>query len=409
MPMSTLTKSTIEHVDEPKKQKVLILGGGFGGIKTALELGSSSSYEISLISDQPDFRYYPTLYKTATGGNQDASIIPLQEIFKDKPVNIIHDSAQTLNRSSQTVTCASGKNYEYDILVVALGVFTNYFGIKGLEKYAYGIKTLDEAHELRDYLHKQLLGDKEPELNYVVIGGGASGVELAGVLPGYIKHIMKRHGLPPRKLNIELVEAAPRLLPRMSTRYSRLIARRLRELGVKLYLGQTVQAETAEALMVSGKSIKSHCVIWTAGVTNHPFLKDNQFALSEHGKATVDEYLQAETNIYIIGDNAETQYSGMAQTALYDAIFVADNLKYRSSGKLPKPYLAKKPIYVISVGPRWAAVSWGKFQFYGIPGWILRKAADLRAYHDLEPWWKASQHWIADSESQEVCSLCNTK
>lgn len=407
--MSTLTKSTIEHVNEPKKQKVLILGGGFGGIKTTLQLCSSNNYDVRLISDQSNFRYYPTLYKTATGGNQNASIIPLQEIFKDKPVDIILDSAKSLNRTNKSVTCASGKSYEYDILVVALGVFTNFFGIKGLQKYAYGIKTLDEASALRDHIHKQLVDDGQPDLNYVVIGGGASGVELAGALPGYIKHIMKRHGLKQRNLNIELVEAAPRLVPRMSVRYSRLIARRLRKLGVKLYLKQTVQAETAEALTVSGQSIKSHCVIWTAGVTNHPFLKDNQFGLSDHGKAVVDEYLQAEDSIYVIGDNAETRYSGMAQTALHDAVYVADNLKRRSSGKTPKPYQAKKPVYVISVGPHWAAVSWSKFQFYGILGWALRQAADLRAYHDLEPWWKASKHWMADSESQEVCSLCSPK
>lgn len=407
--MSTLTKSTIEHVNEPKKQKVLILGGGFGGIKTALQLFSSNNYDIQLISDQSNFRYYPTLYKTATGGNQNASIIALQEIFKDKPVSIIIDSAKNLNRNSKTIACVSGKSYGYDILVIALGVFTNFFGIKGLEKYAYGIKTLDEAQALRDHIHRQLVNDGQPDLNYVVIGGGASGVELAGALPGYIKHIMKRHGLTDRKLSIELVEAAPRLVPRMSTRYSRLITRRLRELGIKLYLKQTVQAETAEALTVSGQSIKSHCVIWTAGVTNHPFLRDNQFNLSDHGKAEVNEYLQAEDNIYVIGDNAETQYSGMAQTALRDAVYVADNLKRRSSGKTPKPYQAKKPVYVISIGPRWAAVSWGKFQFYGIPGWALRRTADLRAYHDLEPWWKASKHWLADSEGQETCPLCSSK
>lgn len=407
--MTTLTKSTIGHLNSQEKQKVLILGGGFGGIKTALELSDNPRYEVSLVSDQVNFRYYPTLYKSATGGSQVASVIPLAEIFQDKPIKIIQDKVKNLDRGAKKITGFSGKNYPYDILVVALGVVTNFFGIKGLDKYAYGIKTLEEAHRLRDHLHKQLLDDKQPDLNYVVVGGGATGVELAGALPGYISHIMKRHGISQRQLNIELVEAASRLMPRMNEKYSQAIAKRLRKLGVKLYLKQTVQAETADTLMVNGRPIQSHTAIWTAGIINHPFLKDNQFKLTEHGKAVVDEYLQTEPNIYVVGDNADTQYSGMAQTAIRDGLFVATNLKRQASGQQPKLYVPRKPAYVTAVGPYWAAVAWGRFQFYGITGWLLRRVADLIGYHDLEPWWTASKHWVAEDHSQETCTLCQSK
>src|SRR5664279_3295728 len=106
-------------------------------------------------------------------------------------------------------------------------------------------------------------------------------------------------------------------MARMPRSYSLALQKRLRRLGVKLYLNQTVQAETADALMISGHAIDSHTVVWTAGVINHPFLKANGFALNEHGKVVVDKQLQAEPGIYVIGDNADTPYSGMAQTALY--------------------------------------------------------------------------------------------
>ncbi|HSX17981.1 MAG TPA: FAD-dependent oxidoreductase [Candidatus Saccharimonadales bacterium] len=392
-----------------EKQKVLIIGGGFGGVKAALELADHPHFSVTLISDQENFRYYPTLYHAATGGSALASSIPLSEIFAGKDLKIVKDSAKKIDRDSKKVKCASGKSYSYDTLIVALGVITNYFGIKGLKEYSYGIKTLEDAQELRDHLHEIMLDEHKPDLNYVVIGGGPTGVELAGALPSYLKHIMKRHKLAKKTIHVDLVEATPRLTSRMPKHYSIALQKRLRRIGVKLYLNQKVEAETAEGLMVSGHNIASHTVVWTAGVTNHPFLSANEFNMSEHGKAVVNELLQAEENIYVIGDNAETTYSGMAQTALHDALFVANNLKRLSSGKQPWPYKPRKPVYVTPAGSHWAAVQWGNVHIYGWMGWILRNVADLVAYHDLEPWWPASKHWVAENLSEETCPVCTTK
>lgn len=391
------------------KQKVLILGGGFGGVKTALELSNHPAFDITLISNQPNFRYYPSLFHAATGGSPQASNIPLSEILKGIDVKLIHDSSKRINRSSRKVECASGKKYSYDILVIALGVVTNYFDIKGLKEYSYGIKTLEDAKKLRDHLHQSIVDKKESQLDYVVIGGGPTGVELSAALPLYLKHIIKRHKLPKKKIHVDLVEAESRLMPRLSSHYSVAVQKRLRSLGVKLYLGQKVEAETAEALMVSGHPIASHTVIWTAGVTNHPFLPANGFKLNEHGKATVNELLQAEDGIYVVGDNADTPYSGMAQTALYDGKFVAKNLILLASGKQPQPYRPRRPVYITPAGRYWAAVQWGGFQVYGWLGWILRRAADFVGYHDLEPWWPAYRHWKAEDELEESCPICDRR
>src|SRR6185312_13167133 len=145
---------------EKPRRKVLILGGGFAGIKAALELVSDVDFDVTLISDQPNFRYYPTLFHAATGGKMAASSIPLAEIFEGKPVKIIQDTAKTIDRPVQKVRCVSGKSFDYETLIVALGVVTNFFGIKGLEQYAYGIKTQEEAQRLRDHIHKQLVDEK---------------------------------------------------------------------------------------------------------------------------------------------------------------------------------------------------------------------------------------------------------
>ena len=389
------------------KKHVLILGGGFGGIKAALELANHENLDITLLSEQDNFRYYPTLYHAATGGRLEASSIPLSEIFAGKNVRIIKDSASRIDRDTKQVATKSGKKYGYDDLIIALGVVTNFFGIKGLEEYAYGIKSVPEAIRLRNHLHKLLHDEHKPDLNYVIIGGGPTGVELAGALPGYLREIMRRHGIEKNSLHVDLVEAEPRLMARMPKSYSRAVARRLRRLGVKLYLGQSVEAETADSLSFSGHNMTSHTVVWTAGVTNHPFFKANNFKMNDHGKALVDEWLQAEDNIYVIGDNADTPYSGLAQTALYDATFVAGNIRRLSHGKAPKSYKPKTPIYVTPVGPHWAAVLWGKTQIYGRLGWLLRSAADFIGFHDYEPWWKSSRHWLAESqESSADCPDC---
>lgn len=389
-----------------KKQKIVIVGGGFGGVKAALELADKSDFDVTLVSDQPNFRYYPTLYHAATGGKVAASSIPLHEIFKGKSVTIVKDSIKRVDRVKRTI---SGKKvYEYDELILALGVVTNFFGIKGLQEYAYGIKTIEEARRLRDHIHKHLIDDRKPDLNYVVIGGGPTGVELAGALPSYILHIMDCHGLKDTKIHVDLVEAAPRLTPRMPRSYSQALARRLKRLGVKLYLGETVEAETADALTFSGHTLESHTVVWTAGVTNHPFFKDNNFTLTSHGKVLVNEYLETERNIYVIGDNADTPYSGMAQTALHDGKSVAHNLIRQSESKMRLAYKPAKPAYATPAGPRWAALLWGPFHTYGWLGWVLRSAADWVAFHDLEPVWDATKHWMAEVGEEETCSVCKS-
>jgi NADH dehydrogenase len=391
------------------KQKILILGGGFGGIKAALDLAGNPNFELTLLSDQENFRYYPTLYNIAVGKSHLGASIPLAEVFSGKNVNTIKATAQSIDRATKTVKDSNGNSYSYDQLVIALGVVTNFFGISGLEQYAYGIKTLEEAQRLRDHLHKQMLDEKAPDINYVIIGGGPTGVELAGALPGYIRHIMKMHGIKERQVHVDLVEAAPRLVPRMPEAYSQAVAKHLKKLGVDLYLGQAVKGETADALVVGDHSIQSHTVVWTAGVTNHPFLKANNIALTDKGKSVVDEHLQAEPGIYIIGDNANTEFSGMAQTALYDGRFVAQNLKLQAQGKPLQTYKAKKPVYVIPAGPGWSAVLWGKINLYGRAGWMLREAADFKGYNDYEPWWKASKHWMALEDSEETCPVCMPK
>lgn len=389
------------------KTRVLIVGGGFGGVKVALELVGKEGLEVILVSDTPNFRYYPALYHTATGGTIHQSSIPLARLFEEKPVTLFEDTVTSIDRQKKQVKGKSGDKYAYDILVLGLGSVPNYFGIKGIEQYSYNIVTPENARRFRDHLHRQLIESGKPDLNYIIVGGGPTGIELAGALAGYLKEIMKAHSIKHKSVHIDLVEAAPKLVPRMPDRMSKAIARRLRSLGVKLYLNQKVEGETADSLTVNGKPIQSHTVVWNAGTATNSFFRQNDFTLSERGKVVVDDYLQAEKDIYVIGDNAATMYSGMAQTALYDALFVAENIERQLAGKLMKRYVPKQPIYVIPVGEGWAAVLWGKRQIYGFLGWLLRLAADLVAFKDYQPWWRAGRQWLTEFETDVDCATCS--
>jgi NADH dehydrogenase FAD-containing subunit len=117
-------------------------------------------------------------------------------------------------------------------------------------------------------------------------------------------------------------------------------------------------------------------------------------------------YLQNDDNVYVVGDNANTPYSGMAQTAVLDGAFVAENLKRQLEHKDMKAYTPKKPVYVTPAGDGWAAVMWGKLELFGWVGYSLRQAADAKAYSELEPLMKAVRHWFTEFGEQEDCIVC---
>ncbi len=389
------------------KQKVVIVGGGFGGVRAALELANDVRFDITLVSDKTYFEYHPTLYHTATGGLTCQSQVPLSTVFADKSVEVIVDKAAKLDRKARILTTASGKTLQYDTVILALGVVTNYFGIKGLQEYAYGIKSISDVTKFKEHIHQQLIDERKPDMHYIIVGGGPTGIELAGALPSYLHRIMKNHGIRERSVKVNLVEGAPRLLPRMPKSTSRAVQRRLKNLGVRLHLGKPVEGATADALVVGGKPIRSHTIVWTAGMANNPFFNENGFAFGPRGKVAVNVYLQADDNTYVIGDNANTPYSGMAQTAVYDGAFVAKNLKRILDGKDPKPYKPEKPVYVTPVGHGWAAALWGKIEIFGIFGWFLRSAADAKAFSEIESPMEATKHWFTEFGEQEDCKVCS--
>lgn len=377
---------------------VTIIGGGFGGVKAALELAKNPKNRITLITDKPDFQYYPTLYSSATGHSHAESWVPLGEIFANHiNVHVYVDEVTTLNAATKSIHAASGVVYKYDILVMALGVVTTYFGIPGLETYAYGIKNAEEIHQLKQRLFVDIAEKGLLDKNYVVIGAGPTGVELSAAIGTYIKRLCRHYGVNRHHIRVRLVEAAPRVLPRSHKATSRRVTKRLKRLGVSAEVNKRVQRENAHELIVSGKPIESHTVIWTSGVTNHPFFATHSeiFSLATNGRVVVDDYLQASKDIYVIGDNAATPHTGLAQTAIHDAMTVVRNLERMRRGKHPRKYRPLLPVQAIPVGARWAAVEWRWLRLYGWVGAALRRSADFVGYSEVFPMGTAIGAWRA--------------
>lgn len=383
---------------------VTIVGGGFGGVKTALELAKNKRNHITLITDKPDFQYYPALYGTATGRSHLQSWVPLGKILTNRPnVDVIIDEIVKIDPETKTISGSSGAGYKYNLLVLALGTITTYFGIKGLDTYSFGIKSAEEIRELKQHLYHSMFEERKIEKDYVIIGAGPTGVELASAMKAYVERLCTDYRLPKGNIRINLVEAAPRVLPRMSEAASAKVEKRLKKLGVHVMTNQKVEEETAEGLIVNGRAIKSNTVIWTSGVANSPFYQANaeHFVFAKNGKVVVDEHMRAFKDVHVIGDNAFTPYSGLAQTALHDGLFVARNLERKQAGKKRKLYKAVLPPVVVPVGENWAIFEWHKLRFSGWIASLIRQAADMIGYSDIMPLGQALGVWHAQKVMED--------
>ncbi len=382
--------------------KVVIVGGGFAGVRAALDLAADRRFDVTLISERADFEYHAALYRSATGRSTLEVLVPLAEIFDRKPVTVIAERAKSVDPAAKKLV-GERDSYNYDILILALGVVTEYYGITGLQEFSYGIKSMQEALELKQHLHAQLEDPAQTDNHYVVVGGGPSGVELAAELSSYLQRIYRLHRSLGR-FQVELVEAAPTLLPMLPPKLADKIQHRLAKLGVKVETNTPVKGETADSLMLPEGQVKTHTVVWTAGVAGNPFFSASPgvFSLGKGRRVEVDARLQAAENIYVLGDSALTPKSGWAQTAVYDADYVTDNLR----GGRSRAYQPKQPVAAIPVGPKWCAVAWGRWRLYGRLGWTVRRWLDLKLYLAILPVRAALHTWLVGSKAEETCPVC---
>src|SRR3989344_446522 len=418
---STLTRVNIqETMIKTTEPKILVIGGGFGGIRAALELEKFKlpGAKITLVSDKTHFEYHAALYRVVTGRSPLEVCVPLSEIFKGKNVEVLRDRILSVDLEAQAAEGFFGSRHPFDYLVLALGSETSYMNIPGLAEHSFGFKSISESLRLKKHFHELFescskasteAAEKVCLMHFVVVGAGASGVELAGELALYSQKLAETHNVARSLITIDLIEASSRVLPLFSEGTSKKVEKRLRDLGVNIFVNRPMERGEIESVMVRGLNMKTETIIWTAGVKpNELYGKIPGVEFDKKGRLVVDEYLRVKNfkNVFAVGDGASTPFSGMAQTAVYDGRIAAANIKNEILGKSLKKYEPPKPYHSIPVGPGWAATVLGSISLYGYVGWILRRAADLRYFLTILPFKKAYLAFASGKTVCESCSIC---
>lgn len=391
---------------------VVIAGGGFAGVRLARQLRKQKRVRVTLINESEDFRYSPALYRAATGFKIGMARLPLEWMLLDSSnINLVIGTVSKVDEKNKTIKLSDGQVIEYDYAVMALGAVTTYFNIDGLVKHSYGVKTFEEIIALKHHIHDDLISKPEEGQNYVIAGAGPTGVELAGALGSYLQRISKRHGIEHPHIQVYLVEAGPRILPQLSARAAAKVDHRLRKLGINILTDTMVKSETAHTLMTSTGSIKTDDVIWTAGTTNNPLFAEhaNIFTLGKRGKVVVDKHLQASKDIYVCGDNAATEFSGLAVTAIRHANYLAKDIKARTKHKRRPVQKDKHPMQVVPAGRRWSVFQYRGLVLSGNLISLVRRAADIVGYTDMLGPLKALTIWKESDRTEEACSVCRAR
>lgn len=373
---------------------VVIVGGGFGGVKAALELSKRQIGKITLISDQPYFLHHATLYATATGKSTEESVIPLNAIFAQHPhVEIVEDTITAFDPHRKLIS-SKKKHYHYDKLVLALGSTTSFLNVKGLERYSYGIKTLEEVREFQEHINDQVVAQKLDK-EFFVIGGGLTGVEMASALSEHLKLLVSLYRLKHTNPKVTLVEAMPRIVPHMSKTAANKIAHRLKELRVSVLTDHKVTAVENDQVTIGGRLYPTKTVIWTSGTMPNPFFKKNAgyFDRAPDGRVNVNPYLEALDDVYVIGDNNTVKYSGMAVPALKQATHVAKNIARVATKRPQKAFRPTSPPISVPVGAEWGYVEWCGIYLAGRTGKVVRRWIELHGYCQLMPLKTALPIW----------------
>ncbi len=358
------------------KKNVVIIGAGFGGIEAARHLAQYRNLvNVTLISKQESFLYYPALYKLAAKDYTYFSAIKVKDMIPQN-VNFLVDEVISIKKDDKKISFYKREDLSYDILILALGSVTEDFGTPGVREHMCQFRTLEDINCLRGIISEHTTSHHTEPV--IVVGGGPTGVELAAC----IQNVFKEEGTCSDKTHnhVMIIEASPSVVSQLPERARHKIKNRLSKMGLALYTGTRVISYDGHILKTNTGEFASRTVVWAAGLAAHPLLKEIGAEYDKKGRVLVNEYLETNVanNISIIGDSASTPRSGLAQTAIYDGKFVAHSIIKKIKNKKRKIYKSPYVGYAVPVGPMWGIASFGPIIFSGILGSLMRDIIDLR-------------------------------
>jgi NADH dehydrogenase/putative oxidoreductase len=368
---------------------VVIVGGGFGGIAAGKMLRTTAC-RVTLIDKHNYHLFQPLLYQVATASLSPADIAtPIRSLFRDQQnIRVILGEVTAVDAPKRMVVCEGGKTLKYDYLVLATGARHSYFGNDAWAEFAPGMKRVEDAIAVRGKLLKAFeraensdnAAEREALLSFVIVGGGPTGVELAGALAELAHQGMGQEfrNIDPSTARIYLIEAGPRLLGVMPEGVSGYTQEALEKLGVTVMTGARVKTIDAEGVSVNGIRIASSNVIWAAGVQASPAAKWLGAEADRAGRIKVNRNLTivGDDRIYAIGDTAWAEVwngkpmPGLAPAAKQSGQFVARHIRARIEGSTPAEAFAYQHYgSLATIGRKAAVADFGHLRIKGVIAW----------------------------------------
>jgi NADH dehydrogenase len=377
------------------RPRVVVVGAGFGGLSATLALAKAPA-DVTLIDKRNYHLFQPLLYQVATAGLSPADIAyPIRAIVsRYRNVSVMLGKVTGVDLANRQVLLGE-RRVPYDYLVIATGARHAYFGHDEWEDYAPGLKKIEDATEIR---RRVLLAFERAEatedaaerrrlMTFVVVGGGPTGVEMAGAVAELAHKALSRdfRSIDPKAARIVLVEAAQRVLLSFPESLSEVARRSLEKLGVEVRLGKAVTACDDQGVMVGDERIESATVIWGAGVAASPAARWLGVEKDRAGRVKVnrDLSLPGYANVFVIGDTAAAEdedgkiLPGVAPVAKQQGTYVARAIKARLRGEQIKPFHYRNYGNLATIGRKSAVADFGWLRLSGFLAWLLWGAVHI--------------------------------
>ncbi|UYL10776.1 NAD(P)/FAD-dependent oxidoreductase [Bdellovibrio sp. SKB1291214] len=379
----------LQHPKSSEKKIVVIIGGGFAGFNAAKSLANKKEVHVILIDRRNHHLFQPLLYQVATAGLNPSDIaVPIRARFaKAENVEIHMGAVEKINLSEKFISTDHG-DLAYDYLIVATGAQHSYFANPEWEEYAPGLKTLEQATEIRRRIlsaFEEAENEIDPVkqkslLNFVVVGAGPTGVELAGAIADIARTVLVKdfNHINPASARVLLVEAGPKILASFNEKLSQRAYRDLQELGVEIRLSSRVEKIDENGVTVAGEFIPSRSVFWAAGVQASRMSFTPEVAKDRAGRVIVrkDFSIENHPDTFVIGDMAHFELSqnnllpGLAPAAIQAGKFVANVVLQSINGQVRSSFKYLDKGQMATIGKRKAIAQYNSLRMTGVIAWL---------------------------------------
>ncbi|EHQ40961.1 NAD(P)/FAD-dependent oxidoreductase [Myroides odoratus] len=379
------------NIPTSNRPRVVIIGGGFGGLALAKKL-KNKNFQVVLLDKHNYHTFQPLLYQVATGGLESGSIaFPIRKVVQNyEGIYFRVAQVQRIDTENKKVVADIGTIF-FDYLVIATGSKTNFFGNTAIQQHSMAMKTIPQSLNIRSLVlenfEEALLTNDEKEkralMNFVIVGAGPTGVELAGALAEMKKHVLPKDypDLDIRQMEINVIQGGSKVLDAMSEKSSRRAQEFLEKLGVNVWVNEIVTNFDGKTVQTkSGLEFQTETVIWTAGVMGAVIDGFEASVIQRGNRLKVNEYNQVEgfTDIFAIGDvaamvteNLPMGHPMMAQPAIQQGQLLATNLIQLREGKPLKKFTYNDKGSMATIGRNKAVVDLPKFHFSGFFAWFV--------------------------------------